>query len=404
MKYNTLDDFEVADKAILVRVDINSPLDPETGEIIDDNRIQKCSETLSELSDRGGKVVVIAHQGRPGRDDFTTLEKHSEIMSQVLETPVKYVDDLFGPTARKIISNLDSGDILLLENARFYSEEVLNRPAEEQAKTHFVKKLSPLADLYVNDAFAAAHRSQPSLVGFGINLPSAAGRLMEREIKGLGKARNPEKPCVYLLGGAKVEDSLKLTDHVLEKGIANRVLIGGLVGQVFLAGKGLEIGEPNLKIISDEGYDEKIPRAEELISKHGDNIVLPRDLRIETGEGNAKVITAEEFPTENPIYDIGDRTIEEYAEIIEKAKTVVANGPVGVFEKPAFAKGTNELLKAIAETEAFTTIGGGHLVASARDAGLTEKIDHVSTGGGSCLSFLSGETLPVLEILERSSR
>lgn len=402
MDFNTLDDFDVKGETVLVRVDINSPLDPETGEILDDNRIQKCSETLTELSEKGAKVVVIAHQGRPGREDFTTLEKHAEKMSQVLGISVDYIDDLFGPSAREAISDLSSGEILLLENARFYSEEVINRPAEEQAQTHFVQKLSPLADFYINDAFAAAHRSQPSLVGFGITLPSAAGRLMEKELKGLSKAHSPEHPCVHVLGGAKVEDSLSLTEYVLEQGVADQVLAGGLVGQVFLAGKGLDLGEPNLKIIKDEGYEEKIGEAKELISTYGKKVVLPSDLRIERNEGEVKVIAREELPTDNPVYDIGDETIEEYSNIIENAETVVANGPVGVFEKPAFAKGTNELLESMGRSSAFTTIGGGHLVAAARDLEITDEIDHVSTGGGSCLNFLSGKKLPVVEILKRS--
>lgn len=404
MEFSTLDDLEVEGKTVLVRVDINSPIDPKTGEILDDNRIRKCSETLTELSEGGAKVVVVAHQGRPAREDFTTLEKHGEKMSQILNIPVEYIDDIFGPSAREAISNLDPGEILLLENARFYSEEVINRPAEKQAETHFVQKLSPLADLYVNDAFAAAHRSQPSLVGFGVTLPAAAGRVMESELKGLGKVRDPAHPCVHVLGGAKVEDSLTLIDHLLDGGIAEQVLVGGLVGQVFFAAKDLDLGEPNLKIISEKGYEEETGRAEKLLSDYGNEIVLPQDLRVEVEEGEAKVISVEELPTEKPIYDIGDETIEKYTKIIEDAETVVANGPVGVFEKPPFAEGTNELLGAIAETDAFTTIGGGHLVACARELGITGEIDHVSTGGGACLNFLSGEKLPVVEVLKQAPK
>lgn len=403
MKLNTLDDLDVEKKTVIVRVDINSPLDPGTGEIIDNNRIRKCFETLTELSEKRAKIVVLAHQGRPSSEDFTTLEKHAEEMSRVLDIPVNYIDDTFGPAAREAISNLDPGEILLLENVRFYSEEVINRPAEKQAETHLVRKLSPLADIFVNDAFAAAHRSQPSLVGFGVTLPAAAGRLMEKEIEGLGKARDPEHPCVYVLGGAKVEDSLSLIDHILGKEIADQVLVGGLVGQVFLVAKGLELGEANLKIISDKGYKEEVENAEKLLSTYGEKITLPKDLRVKKNEGEAEVLSIEALPTENPVYDIGDETVEEYQNVIKDAKTVVANGPVGVFEEPAFAKGTNGILKALSETDAFTVIGGGHMVASAREIGLVEEIDHVSTGGGSCLNFLSGEKLPVVEILRKSA-
>ncbi len=400
MEFKTIDDFEVEDKTVIVRVDINSPIDPETEEIMDDNRIVKCSDTITELSDKGAKVVVIAHQGRPGGEDFTTLEKHAKKMSEVFGTEVQYIDDLFGPAAREKISDLGSGEILLLENARFYSEEVLNRDPKKQAKTHFVQKLAPLADLYVNDAFAAAHRSQPSLVGFGEVLPAAAGRLMESELVGLDKARNPEHPCLHVLGGAKVDDSIALIEHVLEKGLADKVLTGGIVGQVFLAADSVDIGESNLEFIKEEGFEEEIDIAEELLSKFGDSIHIPEDVRIEVEEGKAKNISLKELPTEKPIYDIGDETVSSYDEEIKKASTVVANGPLGVFEKSEFAKGTNGVLDSIASSDAFTAIGGGHLVAAARESGITDKIDHVSTGGGACLNFLSGEKLPVVEILK----
>lgn len=402
MEFNRLEDFELAGETVLVRVDINSPLDPETGEIIDDYRIRKCSETLTELSGGGAKIVVLAHQGRPGGEDFTTLERHAGVMGDVLGVSVRYIDDLFGPSARDAISGLSTGDILLLENVRFYSEEVINRPPEEQAKTHLVRKLSPLVDLFVNDAFAAAHRSQPSLVGFGVDLPTAAGRLMEKELTGLGKARDPEHPSVYVLGGAKVSDALDLIDHVLGEKIADQVLVGGLVGQVLLASEGFDLGETNLEIIADEGFEDGIERGKKILSEHGDDILLPSDLRIER-EGDAEVVRVEDLPVEYPVFDIGDETIEEYRSSIMDSKTVVANGPVGVFEKPAFAKGTNGLLKAIAETEAYTTIGGGHLVAAAREQTAVENINHVSTGGGACLNFLSGKDLPVLEVLRKAA-
>ncbi|KXB02283.1 phosphoglycerate kinase [candidate division MSBL1 archaeon SCGC-AAA261D19] len=404
MFFLTLNDFDVKGKTVLVRVDINSPIEPETGEILDDTRIRMCSDTLKELVEKGAKVVVIAHQGRPGSDDFTTLEKHAEAMSQVLNAPVKYVDDIFGKAARDTISELESGEILLLENSRFYSEEVINKPPEEQAKTHLVRKLSPLMDLYVNDAFAAAHRSQPSLVGFGVTLPSAAGRLMELELKGLERGREPEHPCLYVLGGAKVEDSLTLTNHVLKRGIADRVLAGGLVAQTLLASEGLELGDPNFRILSEKGYEEEIDRGKNILSSYRGKIKLPEDLRLETKEGKAELLSVEDLPSDMIIYDIGDKTVEEYSKLIKNAKTVVANGPVGVFEKPAFAEGTNGILEAMVESNAFTVIGGGHLVAAANEGGFADQLDHVSTSGGSLMSFLSGEKLPVVELLERAAK
>ncbi|KXB06915.1 phosphoglycerate kinase [candidate division MSBL1 archaeon SCGC-AAA382A20] len=403
MNFKTLDDFDFDGKTSFVRVDINSPINPDTGEILDDNRIRKCSETLTELAENGGKTAVIAHQGRPGGDDFTTLEKHCQKMSEVLGKEVDYIDDLFGPAAREAIKNLENGDILLLENARFYSEEVLNRSPEKQAETHFVQKLSPLGDIFVNDAFAAAHRSQPSIVGFAVKLPATAGKLMETELRELGKARDPKHPCVHVLGGAKVDDSLSLIEHVLEKGLADKVLTGGLVGQTLLASKSIDLGEVNLEFIKKEGFKDEIKYGEDLLSKYEEHILFPSDVRIEVSEKEAKVISIEDLPTEKYIYDIGDETIEKYSEVIGKAKTVVANGPLGVFEKPAFAVGTNELLKTISKANAFTVIGGGHLVAAARDLDIADKINHVSTGGGACLNFLSGEKLPAVEMLREVS-
>lgn len=385
-----------------MRVDINSPIDPESKEILDDTRIRECSETLKELIGKGAKVVVLAHQGRPGSEDFTTLEKHARKLSNVLGRQVKYVDDIFGTKALEAIKKLEPGEVLLLENVRSYSDENTNRPPEEQAKTELVQKLSKVADLYVNDAFAAAHRSQPSLVGFGITLPAVAGRLLERELKGLERALKPEHPCVYVLGGAKVEDSLTLAEHVLKREIADHVLTGGLVGHAFLAASGRELGEPNLKVLAEKGYQEEIKRAEKLLSAHGDKIRFPSDMIVEE-DGKARELNLDQLPTELPIYDIGSKTLEEYSKLIGGAKTVVANGPVGVFERPEFARGTAKILRAMADSRAFTVIGGGHMVAAAGEAKVIDQLSHVSTGGGACLSFLSGEKLPVVEVLERSA-
>jgi phosphoglycerate kinase len=402
LTFKTLDDVKVESKIVLVRVDINSPIDPESKDILDDTRIRECSETLKELMGKGAKVIVLAHQGRPGSEDFTTLEKHAERLSDIIGREVKYVNDIFGAAALEAIKSLNPGKILLLENVRSYPEENTNRPPESQSKTELVRKLSEVADLYVNDAFAAAHRSQPSLVGFGITLPGVAGRLLERELKGLQRALKPEHPCVYVLGGAKVEDSLTLAEHVLKREIADHVLTGGLVGHTFLAASGCELGEPNLKVLAEKKYQEEIKRAERLLSAYDDRVKYPSDVTVEE-DGKARELSLDQLPTELPIYDIGSKTLEEYSKFIGEAKTVVANGPVGVFERPEFARGTTGILRAIAGSGAFTIIGGGHMVAAAKEAEVIDQLSHVSTGGGACLSFLSGEKLPVIEVLERSA-
>jgi phosphoglycerate kinase len=402
LEFPTLDDVDVTGKTVLVRVDMNSPIDPQSGEILDDSRIRECAPTIEELARKGARVVVLAHQGRPGDEDFTTLERHAKKLEEVLGLPVKYIEDILGPAARESIKGLRRGEILVLENVRFCSEENLNRPPEEQAKTHLVRKLAQLVDIYVNDAFGAAHRSQPSLVGFGELLPTFAGRLMERELRGLSRALSPERPCIYVLGGAKVDDSLKIIENVLSKGIADEVLTGGLVGQAFMAAE-RDIGEPNLKLLVERGFKGEIQKAKKLLLSYGNKIKVPLDIVVDD-EGQPKEIAVEELPTNLPICDIGGRTIRKYSEIIIGAGTVVANGPLGVFEKPAFARGTFEVLKAMANSKAFTILGGGHVVAAARAAGVHERIKHVSTGGGACIAFLSGEPMPVVEMLTKAKR
>lgn len=401
MEFPTLDGVDVKGKTVLVRVDINSPLDPNTGEILDDTRIRECATTLKELAHKGAKVVVMAHQGRPGDKDFTTLEKHAKKLSNAVGLKVIYLADVFGPMARNTIKLMHPGEILLLDNVRLCAEENLNRHVEEQAKTHFVRALAPLVQLYVNDAFGAAHRSQPSLVGFSALLPTYAGRLMERELKGLSRALSPEHPCVYVLGGVKVDDSLDIIENVLGKGIADSVLTGGFVGHTFLVASGRDLGEPNLELLKKKGLKKEIERAKRLLDAHGDKIKIPLDVVAEA-QGQPKELSLEGLPTELKIYDIGTRTQKEYSKLIEGAKTVIANGPLGVFERAGFERGTFEVLHAMASSQAFTILGGGHMVAAAQAAGVAGQIKHVSTGGGACVSFLSGEPMPVVEMLKHA--
>lgn len=403
LEFPTLDKAEVQGKTVLVRVDINSPIDPKTGEILDDTRIRRCAPTIKELAEKGAKVVVLAHQGRPGDEDFTTLEKHSKKLSAAIGLDVEYIQDIFGPTAKSAIQKMQPGEILLLENVRFCAEETLKGPPEKMAKTHLVRRLAELADIYVNDAFGAAHRSQPSLVGFGAVLPTFAGRLMERELKGLGRALTPERPSVYVLGGAKVNDSLTIIENVFAKHIADFVLTGGLVGHALLAASGKDLGKPNLQLLLDKGFGEEIERAKRLLSQHGNKIKTPLDLIVDES-GKPKELGVDQLPTELPLGDIGSKTVEEYSKVILGAKTVVINGPLGIFEKQGFEQGTFKVLEAMANSQAFTILGGGHVVAAAHDAGVTDQIKHISTGGGACISFLSGEAMPVVELLTKKTQ
>ena len=400
LDFYTIDDFDMNDKTVLLRVDVNSPVDPNTGLLLDETRIRLHSETIAEISRKGAKTVILAHQSRPGRKDFTTLKQHAEALSQILGRPVTYVDDIFGSTARGFISRMRKGEILLLENVRFYSEEILKRDPESQSKTHLVRKLLPLIDYFINDAFAASHRSQPSLVGFAVKLPSGAGRIMERELKALYSAMdNAEKPCVYVLGGVKVDDSIMVMENVLSNGSADYILTTGLVANIFLWGAGFNIRKKNREFIKNKSYCEWVEKSKNLLKEFKGKIILPRDVAVCIGDKREE-FRAENIPN-NLIYDIGTETIKEYAQIIREARTLFANGPAGVFEKEGFSIGTEDILNSIATSSGFSIIGGGHLAAAANEMGLS-GISHISSGGGASINLLAGEKLPAVEVLKQA--
>jgi phosphoglycerate kinase len=404
-KFLTLDNFNVKDKVVLVRVDFNSPVDPQTKKILDDTRIRAHGETtIKELSEKGAKVVVLAHQGRPGDPDFIPLEQHAQILSRILGKPVRFVNDVYGEKAKNAIKELKSGEILVLDNVRNFPREAKEAPPEEHSKSELVANLAPLADLFVNDAFAAAHRSHASMVGFTVLLPSAAGRIMENELNALSKVlENPEKPCVYILGGAKADDSLRISKHVLDNNIADYVLTAGITGHLFLVAKGYNIGKPNMELLEKNKLLDLIPGIKDLISKYPEKIEVPVDLAVEV-EGKRKEVTLEELPTDHPIYDIGTKTIERYSKIIMKAKSIVFSGPPGVFEKEEFKKGTKELFEAIASSKAFSLIGGGHSIAAVQSLGLAHKMSYISTAGGALIEFLMGRKLPGVAALEEAAK
>jgi len=403
-KFLTLDDVNVKDKVVLVRVDFNSAIDPKTHKILEDARIRAHAETtIKELSEKGAKVVILAHQGRRGDPDFIPLKQHAEVLSKILKKPVKYVDDLYGEKAKKAIKGLKSGEILVLENVRTFAGETKDGTPEEHAKTELVKNLAPLADIFVNDAFAAAHRSHASIVGFTAVLPSVAGRIMERELKSLGKVlENPEKPCIFILGGAKADDSLEISKYVLDKQIANDVLTGGVVGQVFLAAKGVDLGKPNMDYLQKKELTGFLPGIKALIQKYPDKIKTPLDMAVEV-KGKRKEISITELPTEYPTYDIGTKTVDDYAKIIRKAKSIVISGPMGVYENKEFSFGTKKILEEIANSKAFSLAGGGHTISAIEEFGLTKKISYISTAGGALIEFLMGKKLPGVAALEKAA-
>jgi len=401
----TLDDVDVKSRTVFVRVDMNSPIDPKTKEILDDTRIRAHAKTISELADKGAKVVVLAHQGRPGEPDFTSLKKHAERLATILERDVKFVDDIFGEKAKKAIKSLNNGDILVLENVRMWPGETVKKEAEEHAKGELVSNLGPFCEVFVIDAFAAAHRPHASLVGFApVAKEVVAGRIMEAELKALARVlKTPEKPCVYVLGGAKAEDAADITETVLGKNIADLVLTGGLVANLFLHASGISLGKPNEEILEKKGFLEQVPRIKRLLEKFGGQIILPVDLGVETPEGR-KELKVSELPTEYLIKDIGKKTMDIYREKLLEAKTIVINGPMGVFENPPFDEGTRKVFEAIASAKGFSLVGGGHTIAAASSLGFADKVSYLSTGGGALIEFLVKGTLPVVEVLKKYSR
>jgi len=399
-----MDDLNFKDEVALVRVDFNSPIDTDKKEILEDTRIRVHGETtIKELSEKGARVVILAHQGRPGEPDFIPLKQHAKALSRILGKPTKYVNDLFGEKAQDAIRALKSGEILVLENVRTFPNEQKKGSPEEHAKSEFVKKLAPLADVFVSDAFAAAHRAHVSIVGFTAVLPSVAGRIMERELKALNKAvEKPEKPCIYILGGAKADDALKISQYVLNNDIADQVLTGGVVGHLFLAAKGVNLGKPNMEFLKKKELTIFIPGIKELMKKYPERIKVPVDLAVEFDKKRKK-IPVEELPTNHPIFDIGAETVKKYIRIINDAKSIVISGPMGVFENPEFMAGTKGVLEAVAASKAFSLVGGGHTVAAVEQLGLREKMGYVSTAGGALIEFLMGEELPGVAALKAAA-
>ncbi len=391
----TIDDLDTHGRTALVRVDLNSPIGPN-GEILDDIRFRGHIPTMKALDD--AKTVLLAHQSRPGKRDFTTLKRHGEKLSSLIEKDVTYVDSIYGHQVRQTIQAMSKGDVVLLENVRFSAEETLKAPLEDLAKTYLVRDLSLVCDFYLNDAFGTAHRAQTSIVAFPLVLTSGAGKLMEKEVAMLTKAlTSSQRPRLFMLGGTKADDSIKVIEHVLSNRSADEVLVTGLVANVFLAASGVDIGRPSLDYIKSSGYESYIEIGKRLLDKYDGKIVTPVDVALnDRGKRIEAPISA--LPKPYPIQDIGIESIIACSAKLRAAGTVVINGPAGVFEQKEFALGTYETLKAAAYSK-FSILGGGHIAAAARNIGIDKHITHVSTGGGACIDFLAGESLPGIQAL-----
>jgi len=401
MPIGTIKELEADGKTVLVRLDLNSPIDPTTNLILDDKRFREHLPTIRALS--GSRVVIVTHQSRPGKKDFTTLEAHAEKLENLLGKPVTYVDSIFGSHARDSVRAMKTGDVLMLENVRFNAEENLTLKPEEAKKTHLVMKLSSMADLFVNDAFGTAHRSQPTVVGLPLAMRSAGGLLMEKEVFTLSKVfSGAPRPVVMVLGGTKVDDSIDVARNVLDNGIADQVIVIGVVANVFLIASGYDIGKPSTQLIAQLKYQDEIGKAREILARYRDRVVVPESVAVRENNRRAEYPVAR-IPADAPVLDLGMDALAHLVQALKRAGTVVFNGPAGLFEDADFATGTYELLKAASRVE-FSVVGGGHTAAVIEKMGIEKDFTHISTGGGACIEFLTGKKLPAVDALEQSKK
>jgi len=399
-KILTMDSFNFSNKYVLVRIDINSPIDPDSKVILDDARFREHAKTIRELIEDEARITLASHQGRPGDPDFTSLNGHADLLSSILGVNVKFIDDVCGPAAREAIRKLNPSEVLLLENVRFQSEELLERKPELQAKTYLVSKLTPLFNYFILDAFATAHRSQPSIVGFPLTLTSCAGRVMEAEVEALRKIYEGREGKIFILGGSKVRDSVKIIENLLVNNVAEKILLTGLLALVFLYAKDVKLNDQVIETIKEKGLIGEVSKARELLRKYGEYIKMPIDGAVEVEGGR---VEGDIESLKGRIMDIGAKTINLYREEIRNAKIIIIRGPAGVIEKDEFRVGSEEIVREAIKSGAYIIFGGGHMRAVV-DNITTSFNGHMSTGGGALLTFLSGEPLPGLEALAASAQ
>ncbi|TDJ46952.1 MAG: phosphoglycerate kinase [Gammaproteobacteria bacterium] len=411
VKMKRIDDFDYRAKRVLLRVDINSPIDPDTKLIVNDNRLQKSLPTIRKLLDKGAMLAIIAHQGDTlDYQNLIPLEEHAKKLSAYLGTEIGYIDDVAGPAAQERVKSLQPGEAVLLGNLRYLSEEIstfenaVKLKPDEMLETYLVRGLAPIIDYYVNDAFAAAHRNAPSMVAFQEIKPSAAGDLLFDEVSALTKVMaSPEHPSVFVLGGAKISDAFGMMKQVLASGTADKILTCGITGEIMLLAKGYRLGKTKEKFLSDRGLDVFIADAEACLLEFGDRVEYPLDLAFAV-DGIRHEVLIEDLPVEQMFMDIGAKTIEKYEQVINDAKTLFVNGPAGVYEDATFEAGTKAIWNAIAGAAGYSVIGGGDTVTAAAKFVNLDKIDYVCTAGGAMVRYLSGKKLPLIEAMEKAYR
>jgi phosphoglycerate kinase len=403
---SSIDEGEFSGQRVLLRVDINAPIDRDTGRIVNDNRIQKSIPTIKDLLAKGARLAIIAHQGdTTDYGSLIGLAEHAERLADALGKPVQFIEDVAGPAAVEKILALKDGEALLLDNIRYLTEEVstfedsVKQEPADMASCYLVRRLAPVFDCYVNDAFAAAHRNSPSMVGFQELLPSFAGRLLIQELSALQAiTESPARPCIYMLGGSRAGDAFGMIHQVLDDGSADKLLLSGLIGEIFMMADGVDIGEKTRQFILAKGFEPYVGQAEQYLAQHRDKIAYPRDVAVELN-GARQNVEVDALTDDMMISDIGDQTIEEFSAIIAGAKTILVNGPPGIYESELFDKGTRLLWSAVADAEGFTVVGGGDSVTSFASFVDTSKLNYVSTAGGALIRYLSGVQLPLLKAM-----
>jgi phosphoglycerate kinase len=381
----TMQQLDLAGKRVFCRVDFNVPM--EDGKITDDTRIRAALPTIQHLVEKGAKVILASHMGRPKGEvtEELRLTVVGEHLSELLHKPVQKLDESIGESVEHAIAGMDQGDIVLLENVRFHK-------GEEKNDSALAEQFSKLADVFVNDAFGAAHRAHASTEGIAKYIPAVSGLLMEKELDVLGKALSePERPFTAIIGGAKVKDKIGVIDHLLDK--VDNLLIGGGLSYTFSKAQGYDIGKSLVE-------EDKIDLAKSFIEKaknKGVNLYLPMDVVVASEfskDAETKVVNIDEIPSDWMGLDIGPKTTSQYADVIANSKLIIWNGPMGVFEMAPFAEGTKGVANAMAATQAYTVIGGGDSAAAVEKFDVADKMDHISTGGGASLEFMEGKDLP----------
>lgn len=407
VKMTPLDGMEVRGKRVLLRLDINSPIDPQTKQIVNENRLKKSLPTLRYLLEGGAKVAIIAHQGDTlDYQNLIPLKEHAAKLTALSGREVNYIDDVCGPAACAAIQALGEGACILLGNLRYLCEEISGFEKEVKLKpsemldTWLVRTLTPLFDLYVNDAFSAAHRNCPSMTAFQEVLPTAAGFLLFDEYKALYNVlHGAKKPAVFVLGGAKISDAFGMMEAVCANGTADTILACGVTGQVMLLAKGVRLGKTTEDFLKARDLWCFVDQAKDLLSRFPDVFELPADLAFER-DGKRVELDVEALPVEEAFCDLGAKTIEAYRGIIARAGTIFANGPAGVYENPLFEAGTRAIWSAVAGAPGYSVIGGGDTVSSATKLADIQKINYVCTAGGAMVRFMSGKKLALVAAME----